>query len=449
MNRVRLSHALSLVLSLAITTWLATLGCQKEPPPAPPSAPPAPAEAAPTPTPAAAAAAAPAAAPATAPEAAPEAAPTPAQLVDRAIAAAGGLELLRAKLSAMTIRSTGTYAGVPYEMTTWWKAPDRMVMDIGDGQMMMGYVGAECWSKMGDVVIDCPPAEAAAAREMQLAGHLLNLYPLKDPGVTLAPAEPTELDGREALGVVATVEGGPVPVTLWFDAETWLLLAVRFQQTTPVGPAESELTFSEPRQQDGVTLPAKSRMSMGGQLLMADETTRVELGGADETKFQRPPQAPLGQPRTAHWPAGRCAATTFTGPYEGVGATLGKLFGWVQAQNLLPLGPPMLVYRKGPGETTTPEEYVTEVRVAVGVLGPEPPAGGDPALQELPETDVVLRLEKGPYHEVAARHGELSQWAAENGWDVVGPPGMTTYSDPTTVAPAELLSELWFPVRKK
>jgi len=424
---------------LALGAALAGAGaCQKGPPPAP----------APAPAPEAAPAPAPTAAPDPAAPPTPATAPAPAEIVDRAIAAAGGREALQTKLAAMTLTSTGTYAGAPYEMTTWWKAPDRMVMDVG-GRMAMGHVGSDCWSKIGDVVVDCPPAEAAAAREMLFVGHLSNLYGLKEPGVTLAPAEPATIEGRAALGVVATAADGPLPVTLYFDAESWRLVALRFRQSSPGGPVASELFLSGHRPFDGVTIPCESRMTLGGQLLVEETMTGAELGVADEAKFQRPAQAPLGQPRTAHWPAGTCATTTVTGPYEGIGPAMGRLFGWIQSQKLLPMGPPVLIYRKGPGDAADPAEFVTEILVGVGVLGPQPPVEGDPAVKQLPERDVVVRLEQGPFDQMGARYGELAQWAVANGWEIVGPAGMISYSDPSTVPPAELLSEIWFPVRRK
>ncbi len=62
---------------------------------------------------------------------------------------------------------------------------------------------------------------------------------------------------------------------------------------------------------------------------------------------------------------GPAVVTVFHGPYQDIGPVYEKLFSWIQAHGHRPVGPAREVYLNGPGEVTTPADYVTELIVPI------------------------------------------------------------------------------------
>ena len=371
-----------------------------------------------------------------------------AAIVDRAIEAAGGLETLRERLSALSTRTKGVYLGMPFEMRSSWRAPDGLVMELQGRTLKMGYVGDECWTLDGDVVVDCGPEERGSSEETRRVAHLMNLYPLKEPGVVLSPAGEEEVEGEPTVAVRVSGDQAPSVLTFYFSKRSHLPLRVRYDGDMMGQKQPMEITVSDYRSIDGVQVPRRSRMTAGGRLVIEESVLEISFGDAADVTFHRPPQAALGQSRTRTFEACQAVSTTVTGPYEGIGAAMGRVFAWMQPHGLIPAGSPMFVYLKGPGTAATPADYVTEIHVPVFLPGEKPPPSDGVALRELPAREVAARLEKGPYDQVGPAYGALAQWAATNGYTIVGPPGMTSYGEPRTTPPTELLQELWFPVRK-
>lgn len=449
---MRTSHRFALIaaLSAALVIVGAGLGCKKDaelPTPqaqekatqdkAPPAEKTAPAEKTP-PAEAARDAPAPSAAEAT---------------VDRAIEAAGGLTALREACAAMSVKSRGTFGGMPYEMATFWQAPDRLVMAFEDGAMTMGYVGDACWNHAHDVVLDCTPDEAKSAKQTQWVVHLTNLYPLKEPGVTLEDAGAKELDGRKLAGVRATKAGAPVEtVEFWFDSEDGLLRRVAWDGA--MGPSagrfESVIEAYAAAGPDGaLKVPSKSKMLIDGRLLMDETASAPEFGPVDAARFERPPMGPVGQVKIRQVPAAKAAFRTVSGPYDGLGAAVGALYGWIGSHGGMPLGAPSFVYLKGPGDEEDPNAYVTELRVPVYWFGAEAPADADVTVRDVPAHEVAVAIHRGPYDRVGPVYGAIMAWVGQNGYAPAGPFGMTGFSDPTSTPPDELVSELWVPVTRR
>ena len=93
--------------------------------------------------------------------------------------------MLKAKCAAAIMKTKGKFFGYDYEMTTHWQAPDKMVMDLGAGGMVMGYIGDQCWNRINDVVVDCMAEEKRSAPQALWSFYVMGLYVLKDPGVIL------------------------------------------------------------------------------------------------------------------------------------------------------------------------------------------------------------------------------------------------------------------------
>jgi effector-binding domain-containing protein len=371
------------------------------------------------------------------------------ELVDKAIAASGGLDALAAKFSAYTIKSKGTYAGMPYEMTTWWKAPDRIVMDVTSMGMAMGYVGDDCWSRMGDLVMDCSEREKAGVPMMQWAGHVSTLYPIKGEGFVATFKGEAELDGSKVGLVDVTKESAPGVVTFAFDLETGLPSRLDHPGTWAGQDGLLSMRVLAYTEVEGVKLPAKTEMFFQDSRVMEDELVSANCSVVDEAVFVRPAQVAGGTTRIKPVPEHIVVFGLHKGTHETIGATIGQVYGCIGANQLIPTGGPVLAYLKDPSQTKNPEEYETEVMVGIGPTALETLQGEGCAMKTIPACEVAARVEFGPYDKAAANYPELAKWAKKNKYRISGPALMATYGDPTTTAPEGLISELMFVVRKK
>lgn len=371
-------------------------------------------------------------------------------IIERAVTAAGGAEALEKNLSAATIHSKGKYLGGPYTMATYWQAPDKIVMSISDGGFVMAYVGDQCWHAFDDVVVDCPPEEAASGIHMTQVGNLTNLYPLLKGDWKLEKLDDADLEGTQCH-VVRVSEGGlEVPVDLFFDAETALLKGAAFEQKMMGKTVRSQLVVEGYHEEKGIQVPTGDHMIVDGKLLMNEEYGEIEFGQADVERFTRPPMGATGQASVKSIHAHKALATTVKGPYAaGIGAGIGKLMAWMGANDAFPMGPPTMVWLKDPTHTENPAEYETEIRFGIGVLGEGAKLPDGIELKDVLATKVVRSLEIGPMEKVAARYGELAAWAVEHGYEVTGPAGMDSYSNPADTPPDKLVNVLWLPVAKK
>ena len=370
-------------------------------------------------------------------------------VVDRAMEATGGLEAMRTKLSAWSAVSKGVYSGMPYEMTTYWKAPDNVVMDVSNGWMKMGYSKDDCWTSMNGVVADCMPDEKANVPETLGAFYVGNLYPLKDEGVTLVLKDEEEVNGKKAVVVEATVPGVPMPITFFFDTRSGLPVQYKYRTHFMGAVGEQIVLITAHADFDGLKLASKSVGIFEGKTVMEDEIVSIKYGLEDAKALARPEQAPLGVTAVRAVPEHQVLHALHKGPYESMGASIGKIFMCIGMNGLMPMGGPMMVYLKDPMQTDKPEEYETEVRLPVNPAPGTELKGPGCVLKTIPAMDIAVQLQKGPYDQVAKAYGDLATWTVANGYEISGPAMMSTFNDPRSTPSAELLSELYFPVKKK
>ena len=62
------------------------------------------------------------------------------------------------------------------------------------------------------------------------------------------------------------------------------------------------------------------------------------------------------------------------------------------------------------------------------------------------KTTMATTVHHGPYEQIAAAYHTLTGWISEHGHDIAGPPREIYLNDPQTVAPAEILTRVEFPI---
>ncbi len=402
---------------------------------------------------------------ATAPEAAADAAPTQGkqdgavepsaiqqeadkarEIVARAVEAMGGEELLRAKCSSFSVKSKGTFYGMPYVMTSLWKAPDRMVMAMDDGSMTMGYAGTACWNRFNTIVRDCMPDELASFPETLWSYHVMSLYPLLGEGFDLEYKGLVDLDDKSLEQVEVTGKDAPMAMVLGFDAATGLLVQAGYEGHFGGKKGDIVMEIVGYTDLEGMKVMSKSVMRMDGKELMEDELLSAEWAEVPDEAFARPPQATFGEPAVRTEPEMMLALNKHKGPYETIGMTIGMTYGWLGMNQVAPWGPPTMEYDRHPDNTEKPEDYVTYITIPVMAPEGEPPKSETIRLERVPERRIAVRVEQGPPDAVVKAYPELAKWVEEQGLIVASAPSMTSFDDPRQTPPEKQIHELFFVV---
>jgi effector-binding domain-containing protein len=122
-----------------------------------------------------------------------------------------------------------------------------------------------------------------------------------------------------------------------------------------------------------------------------------------------------------------------------LGRTFGTLFERLGRQGVAPVGPPFVIYHE-----FGPDAIDAEVCVPVG----EVVAGGDVFTSRvLPAATVVRTLHVGPYDQLGAAYGAMTEWIQSHGTEGTGPVRERYLNGPSDgAAPADYQTELEMPV---
>jgi len=369
------------------------------------------------------------------------------EIVARAVAAMGGQELLEKRCNSFTMKTKGVFFGMPFQMDTAWKHPDKMRMDLEGGSMTMGYAGKECWNRFNTIVKDCQPEELASYPETLWSFRVNELYPLLSEGIELEYAGEGMVKEQAVDRVTVSSKDAPMPITLAFDKATGLLAQSSYVGHFAGKKGAMTIDVLEYTDLDGMKVMARSSMSMDGKELMWDEYVSAVWEEVPDETFARPAQAKLGEAvvRTQHEMT--MAVAMHKGPYETLGRTIGMLFGWLGMNGIDPWGPPTMEYIKDPMSAEKPEDYETAILIPV-MVPDKKPASDTFTFRQVPARSIAVRVEQGPPDQVAKAYSELAKWIGQQGLTIAGPPSMTTFDDPRTTPAEELLHELFFAVEK-
>jgi hypothetical protein len=110
---------------------------------------------------------------------------------------------------------------------------------------------------------------------------------LKDlyPKMTLKGKE--SVNGRDAYVIEATPPDGP-PETMYFDADSGLLVRTQREAEGPYGKATVDTTFDDYREVDGIKLPYVMRFSMGAFAFVIKLSEVKHNVPIDDAKFDKP-----------------------------------------------------------------------------------------------------------------------------------------------------------------
>jgi zinc protease len=213
-------------------------------------------------------------------------------LLDRAIAAKGGLQKLRAvrSITAGTSTLVMSQEGFEAEATTYLVYPDRVRIDttLQGVTSVQVYDGDQAWVRDPSGVHQVP-AGATRNLKVSLQRNPISLLLAAERGTVRARLLPDIKDAAGTLRRALEVSGTDLdPVVLYIDPDTGLISKETYVAGGPGQPLIEEL-FSDYRAVDGVLVAYVTTIRRGGQPILEQRVREITINGPlDSTLFERP-----------------------------------------------------------------------------------------------------------------------------------------------------------------
>jgi zinc protease len=215
-----------------------------------------------------------------------------AALLDRAVAAKGGLETLRALktiVATQTVTSQTPTGPTTFDTTNYIQYPDRLRIEtkIADGANVQAFDGAQVWVKDRRGVREQPDAVARLVRISLRRDVVALLLAAKAGTLTPRILPDVKNDAGHVDHVLELSAPDLNPILLYVDPESGLIDKLTFVDDAPTRPLVEE-RFSDYRQVDGIQIPFQGTRKIGSQAVER-QTTDVRINvPIDPSLFKRP-----------------------------------------------------------------------------------------------------------------------------------------------------------------
>ena len=216
--------------------------------------------------------------------------PTAEQLVARWVQALGGEAAIRKVSSRVQKGTMSAYGGRTSPIEVYAKAPNQRlaVTHSQRGESLTAFDGTAGWMTGREGARPMSPAESDAASidaDMHLALHLAERFP------ALATPELETIGGREAY-VVEAAAPHRVPIKLYFDRESGLLVRVMRYADTALGFNPTQVDYGDYRDVGGVKVAFRWTVARpSGRFTVQADTVEHNVA-IDDARFVMPAPAP-------------------------------------------------------------------------------------------------------------------------------------------------------------
>jgi effector-binding domain-containing protein len=132
-----------------------------------------------------------------------------------------------------------------------------------------------------------------------------------------------------------------------------------------------------------------------------------------------------------------------------INSAFGNLYTFLAEAGFLPAGPPSRVYFNVPGQVPD-KELKWELRVPIaGICDASGPDGRGLGFRCLEGTTVACTIHIGPFSTIGDAYNNIKSWVGKNGYKIAGPCEEVYLKEPGNTPPAEIRTEVRFPVSKK
>jgi photosynthetic reaction center cytochrome c subunit len=213
--------------------------------------------------------------------------PPASQILDKYLTAVGGADALK-KIHSRVQKGTLEAMGNTYPIEVYSEAPDKRISisHPPNGESVTAYNGEVGWLTIRGGVHRMSAAEAAAARidaELYFPSRVREMY------AEWEVKRGEEIAGRATL-LVAAKGSGKLPLELYFDAETGVLLRMVRYAETPLGRNPTQIDYGDYRAADAVKIPYRWTLARpNGAFTIRIEQVQQNVP-TDEKLFVAPPE---------------------------------------------------------------------------------------------------------------------------------------------------------------
>ena len=211
-------------------------------------------------------------------------------LVERAVAAKGGLEKLRGVRTVRAVATTGIFQSggtvVEVPTTTFIRYPGgfRVEADLPAGKLVQAFNAGEYWVQDDRGVREAPPHVAMEIRSNVQRDIIPLLIGLSDGRVSATRAV-DEVDSDRKFPVLFVQGGGMRPVSVVLDPESLNILRLRYDMET----ATIEERFSDYRPVNGLQVAFRAEVLRNGAPVVERTLKSIEFNESlDPSLFSRP-----------------------------------------------------------------------------------------------------------------------------------------------------------------
>ena len=205
------------------------------------------------------------------------------QIVEKYVAALGGVDAIR-KVTSRIMKGTIAVGGSEMPIELFTKAPNKRV-SISNGQSFTAFDGTAGWmGNTGRPARDMSAAESEAAgldAEFSLALRLKEIFP------QLRRGHPETIGGVECETLNGNGPGRP-SVRLYFDRNSGLLLRMVRYAETPVGRNATQIDYADYREMDGVKSPFRWTLSRTNGRFTIQIAEARNNAVVDDARFLKP-----------------------------------------------------------------------------------------------------------------------------------------------------------------
>jgi len=216
----------------------------------------------------------------------PTAPPTADDVIQKYVTAMGGADAIR-KITSRVETGVILVGGGQTPIEVFTKAPNKRVTisHSASGNSFTAFDGTAGWmGNTGRPAREMLPAESAASSldaEFAIAVRLKEIFP------QIRRARPEQINGVICESLIGT-RPGRLPVRLYFDQSSGLLIRLVRYAETPVGRNPTQIDYADYRDADGVKIPFRwtlARLNGRFTIQIADVKSNVPL---DDAKFAKP-----------------------------------------------------------------------------------------------------------------------------------------------------------------
>jgi outer membrane lipoprotein-sorting protein len=212
------------------------------------------------------------------------------QLLEKYLSAVGGAEALQKITSRVEKGTLTAFGGQHFSTEIFSKVPDKRlsVMHLPNGDSLTAFDGHQGWLSVPGRVHMMSAAENAAAgidADLYFPLHVKSLY----KKFRVEPGE--KINGRDTYLVVGESEG-KLPLRLYMDKESGLLLRLVRYADTALGLNPTQIDYTDYRDSSGLKIPFRWTLSRpGNQFTIQVDQVQVNVP-VDDAKFVPPPPPP-------------------------------------------------------------------------------------------------------------------------------------------------------------